>query len=156
MRIPALLILCCAVALPVSAQFTTPQQADKATPVDIPKNAPDMVCFGEGPDWSLQLQQGRGRRLGINEPDSFYTGKFVWVPNVAVWNWTGVNTDGQGEHLVVTIKEKACVDNQRKQQFPYSAQTMLPAGDILLGCCRKLKPGEAAVGPDGYIPPNKQ
>ena len=98
---------------------------DQATPVDIPNKAPDMVCFGEGPNWSVQLQQGRARRLGINQPDSFYNGKFVWVPNENVWNWTGDNTNGQGDHLVVTINKKACVDNQRKQQFPYSAQTML-------------------------------
>ena len=48
-----------------------------------------MVCFGEGPNWSVQLQQGRARRLGINQPDSFYTGKFVWVPNENLWNWQG-------------------------------------------------------------------
>src|SRR5581483_12053234 len=51
MRTPvALLILCAALALPACAQFTTPSQADQATPVDIPNQAPDMVCFGEGPN----------------------------------------------------------------------------------------------------------
>ncbi len=157
MRIPvAVLILCSALTLSAHAQFTTPSQADQATPVDIPNKAPDMVCFGEGPNWSIQLQQGRARRLGINQPDSFYNGKFVWVPNENLWNWTGDNADGKGEHLIVTIQKKTCVDNQRKQQFPYNAQTMLPTGDIVFGCCRKLKPGEAAVGPEGVTPPNQQ
>jgi uncharacterized membrane protein len=151
----ALLLLSFTSVLPAHAQFTTPQQADQATPVDIPTKAPDMVCFGEGPNWSIQLQQGRARRLGINQPDSFYTGKFVWVPNEGLWNWTGDNTNGQGDHLVVTITQKACVDNQRKETFPYNAQTMLPTGDIVFGCCRKLRPGEAAVGPEG-VPPSKQ
>ena len=62
----------------------------------------------------------------------------------------GRNVNGQGEHLTVTIQKKSCVDNQRKQKFPYNAQTMLPTGDIVFGCCRKLKPGEAAVGPEGF------
>jgi len=155
MRTSALmLLLFAAFSLPAAAQFTTPDQTKRSTPVDIPNQAPDMVCFGEGPNWSLQLEQGRARRLGINQPDSFYNGKFVWVPNEAVWNWTGENSNGQGDHLVVTISQKACVDNQRKEQFPYKAQTMLPTGDIVFGCCRKLKPGEAAVGPDGV--PSKQ
>lgn len=157
MRIAVLFLslatLCC--AIPVNAQFETPQQADQATPVDIPNKAPDMVCFGEGPNWSVQLQQGRARRLGINQPDSFYNGKFAWVPNENLWNWTGENANGQGDHLVVTINRKTCVDNQRKQQFPYSAQTMLPTGDMVSGCCRKLKPGEAAVGPNGLTPPKQ-
>jgi uncharacterized membrane protein len=156
MRIFAILLLTLsALAVSAHAQFMTPGQADQATPVDIPNKAPDMVCFGEGPNWSIQLQQGRARRLGINQPDSFYTGKFVWVPNENLWNWQGDNADGKGEHLVVTIQQKSCVDNQRKETFPYNAQSMLPSGDIVMGCCRKLKPGEAAVGPEG-LPPHKQ
>ncbi len=156
MRIFAILLLALSgLAVSAHAQFMTPGQADQATPVDIPNQAPDMVCFGEGPNWSVQLQQGRARRLGLNQPDSFYTGKFVWVPNENLWNWQGDNVDGKGEHLTVTIQQKSCVDNQRKETFAYNAQTMLPTGDIVFGCCRKLKPGEAAVGPDG-LPPHKQ
>ena len=38
------------------------------------------------------------------------------------------------------------------KEFSYQGQVYLPEGDIVNGCCRKLKPGEAAVGPHGYIP----
>lgn len=158
MRIYELLLLfCCllAIAVPATAQFMTPDQANaQATPVDIPNKAPDMVCFGEGPDWSIQLQQAQARNIGINEPDSFFVGKFVWVPDMKVWTWQGSNAKGNGQNLTVTISKAACVDNQRKQEFPYKAQATLPAGDMVNGCCRKLKPGEAAVGPKGYTPPN--
>ncbi len=145
MRIPvALLILCSALSLPAWAQFTTPQQADQATPVDIPNKAPDMVCFGEGPNWSIQLQQGRGRRLGINQPDSFYNGKFVWVPAENLWNWTGENANGQGDHLVVTINKKslcrqpaqAAVPLQRANHASYRRHCLrlLPQAEAGRGC----------------------
>lgn len=152
----ATLIVCSAVTLAAHAQYMTPGQADQATPVDIPNKAPDMVCFGEGPNWSVQLEQGRARNLGINQPDSFFTGKFVWVPDIKLWTWQGQNSNGNGQTLSVNVQKATCVDSQRKQEFPYKAQATLPAGDMVSGCCRKLKPGEAAVGPDGYIPPNKQ
>jgi uncharacterized membrane protein len=157
LRISALLLmLLAALALPAAAQFTTPNQAARATPVDIPNQAPDMVCFGEGPNWSVQLEQGRARNLGINEPDYYFDGKFVWVPDMKVWTWQGQNATGNGQTLTVTISKATCVDKQRNQQFPYKAQATLPAGDMVSGCCRKLKGNEAAVGPEGYIPPQQQ
>jgi len=156
MRTSALmLLLFAAFSLPAAAQFTTPDQTKRSTPVDIPNQAPDMVCFGEGPNWSIQLRQGEARNIGINEPDSYFTGKFVWVPDMKVWTWQGSNSKGNGQNLTVTISKGTCVD-QRKQQFPYKANATLPAGDMVSGCCRKLKPGEAAVGPGGDIPPNQQ
>jgi len=157
--LPLLLILCACVFLvaPVAhAQFMTPDQANaQATPVDAPNNAPDMVCFGNNPRWSIQLEQGRARNLGINEPDSFFTGKFVWVPNEKIWTWQGQNANGNGQTVMVNIQKAACDDSVRKQQFPYKAQATLPAGDMVSGCCRKLKPGEAPVGPHGYEPPKQ-
>jgi uncharacterized membrane protein len=156
LRIAALLLIALsALTLPAAAQFTTPDQTKRATPVDIPNKAPDMVCFGEGPNWNVQLQQGRARNLGINQPDSFFTGKFVWVPDMKVWTWQGSNANGNGQNLTVTISKATCTDTQRNQQFPYKAQGTLPAGDMVSGCCRKLKASEAAVGPDGYIPPSQ-
>jgi uncharacterized membrane protein len=158
MRINALLFFCSALltTLPASGQYTTPDQTKRATPVDIPNKAPDMVCFGEGPNWSVQLQQGQARNLGINQPDAYFVGKFVWVPDIKVWTWQGSDSNGNGQNLTVTVSKGACVDNQRGQKFPYKAQATLPAGDMVSGCCRKLKPNEAAVGPDGYIPPKQQ
>lgn len=157
LRITALLVMLFALfTLPAAAQFTTPQQADaQATPVDIPNKAPDMVCFGEGPDWSVQLEQARARNVGINEPDYFFDGKFIWVPAMKVWTWQGSNSTGNGQTLTVTISKATCVDQQRKQQFPFKAQATLPAGDMVNGCCRRLRGNEAAVGPEGYIPPSQ-
>jgi uncharacterized membrane protein len=151
-----ILILFAASALSAAAQYTTPDQAARATPVDVPNKAPDMVCFGEGPNWSIQLRQGEARNLGINQPDSYFTGKFVWVPDMKVWTWQGSNSNGNGQNIMVTVSKGTCVDNQRKQEFPYKANATLPAGDMVNGCCRKLKPNEAAVGPGGYTPPQQQ
>lgn len=158
LRISALLlVLLAAFALPASAQFLTQDQANaQAVPVDAPNKAPDMVCFGEGPNWSVQLEQGRARYVGINEPDFFFTGKFVWVPDMKLWTWQGQNATGNGQTLSINISKATCVDKQRNQEFPYKAQATLPAGDMVSGCCRKLTGNEAAVGPEGYIPPNKQ
>ena len=37
----------------------------------------------------------------------------------------------------------------KKTSNPYSAEVYLPQGDMVSGCCRKLKPGEAVIGPHG-------
>jgi uncharacterized membrane protein len=156
LRIAAIVLIALSgLAVPAAAQFTTPDQTKRATPVDIPNKAPDMVCFGEGPNWSVQLEQGRARYLGINEPDYFFNGKFVWVPDMKIWTWQGQNSTGNGQTLSVNVSKATCIDKQRNQQFPYKAQATLPAGDMVSGCCRKLHGDEAAVGADGYIPPKQ-
>ncbi len=58
-----------------------------------------------------------------------------------------------GYALSATIQKTSCTDPERKETFPYSAQVNLPQGDMVSGCCRKLKPGEAPVGPHG-LPSN--
>jgi hypothetical protein len=51
--------------------------------------------------------------------------------------------------LSATIQKESCQDPVRNQTYPYSAQVNLPQGDMVTGCCRKLKPGEAPVGRHG-------
>jgi len=47
-----------------------------------------------------------------------------------------------------------CIDKTQAdtKEFPYQGQVYLPEGNIVNGCCRRLKPGEAPVGPHGYVP----
>ena len=143
------------------AQYTTnpleqaPAPAKPANQTPPPK-PPDMVCFGEGPKWSIQFVSWGARYLGINQPDQDYLGGFTWIPDGKVWAWqrqNGLAPMGGGYALSATIRKVSCTDPQRQETFPYSAQVNLPTGDMVSGCCRKLKPGEAPVGPHG-LPSN--
>jgi uncharacterized membrane protein len=136
----------------------TPQQqtpaAKSASPTATP-NPPDMVCFGEGPKWSIQFVSWGARYIGFNEPDRDFLGGFFWVPDQKAWVWQRKNglapMDG-GYALSATIQKASCTDPESKQKFPYSAQVNMPQGDMVSGCCRKLKAGEAPVGPHGMPP----
>ena len=125
-------------------------QGPHARPTD-PK-PPDMVCFGYGPKWSVQFVNGEARYLGINQPDQTLLGDFYWVPQDKAWEWHRANDlapmNGSFD-LSATIQKGACQDPVRKQTYPYSAQINLPQGDMVSGCCRKLRPGEAPVGTHG-------
>ncbi len=48
--------------------------------------APDMVCFGYYPDWSVQFVNGEARYLADNEPDQYFLGDFYWVPDENAWD----------------------------------------------------------------------
>ena len=113
---------------------------------------PDMVCFGYGPKWSIQFVNGAAHYLGVNQPDQTLLGDFYWVAQDKAWEWHRANglapTNGSFG-LSATVQKQACTDPVRKATYPYSAQVNLPQGDIVSGCCRKLRPGEAAVGPHG-------
>jgi uncharacterized membrane protein len=91
--------------------------------------------------------------LGINEPDQDFLGAFHWDPGQKVWIWqreTGLYAPESD--LSAVIRQSACTDPVRKETFSYSTQVTLPQGDTVNGCCRKLKAGEASVGPHGYEP----
>jgi uncharacterized membrane protein len=123
-----------------------------------PPKPPDMVCFGYGPNWSIQFVSWGARYLGINQPDQDFLGQFVWVAQDKTWAWQRQNglapMNGQYD-LSATIKKASCNDPVRKETFPYSSQVNLPSGDMVSGCCRKLRAGEAPVGPHG-VPPQPQ
>jgi uncharacterized membrane protein len=129
----------------------------KAPKQVLPPKLPDMLCFGEGPRWSMQFVSWGARYLGINQPDQDFLGGFFWVADRKVWVWQQKNnlgTMGGGYSLSATIQRASCTDPERKGTFPYAAQVNLPQGDMVSGCCRKLKAGEAPVGPHG-VPSNK-
>jgi len=165
-------ILAAAAALaqaPTPAQSTTsqgptapigssPRVQEQAT-ANEPK-PPDMACFGYYPNWSVQFTNGEARYLGVNEPDQHFAGRFHWVPEEDAWDWHRVekpgakNTNSGNNDLSAWITKSACNDPVLKESLPYSAQVYLPQGDMVSGCCRKLKPREAPVGPRG-VPPTE-
>src|ERR1035441_5770053 len=62
------------------AQYTSNplEQAPASQPASQvpPPKPPDMVCFGEGPKWSIQFVSWGARYLGINPPDQDFLGGF--------------------------------------------------------------------------------
>ncbi len=111
-----------------------------------------MVCFGYYPRWSVQFGNGEARYLGYNEADRYFDGDFYWVPDENAWEWhraDGLPTANGRYGLSATIEKTSCKDPVQRTTDPYSAQVYLPEGDMVSGCCRKLKPGEAALGRHG-------
>ena len=47
----------------------------------------DMVCWGSGPDWSIQFASWGAQYLGVNTPDQNFPGHFYWVPEDETWVW---------------------------------------------------------------------
>ena len=116
---------------------------------------PDMVCFGYGPKWSVQFTNGEARYLGVNQPDQAFLGDFYWVSDQQSWEWhraSGLAPMNGNFGLSASIQKETCQDPVRRETFPYSGQINLPQGDMVSGCCRKLKPGEAPVGKHGLQP----
>ncbi|MGA2370395.1 MAG: hypothetical protein ACLPPV_16445 [Candidatus Korobacteraceae bacterium] len=155
------------VAASAQAQDSTPPPAPQPPSGSSPRVqsprapnqqvAPDMVCFGYYPNWSVQFINGEARYLGDNESNRTFLGDFYWVPEDNAWDWHRANglapADG-GYALSASIERTACHDTVLKTTFPYSAEVNLPQGTIVSGCCRKLKPGEAPVGRHG-VPPQQ-
>ena len=117
-----------------------------------PAHVPDMVCFGNNPRWSFQFGDQAARTLGISEGDQYWIGKFTYVDGQ--WSWHGNPATGSGGGLTATITKGKCIDKTQSytKEFAYQGQVYLPEGNIVNGCCRKLKPNEAPVGPHGYNP----
>jgi hypothetical protein len=137
---------------PFGQNGPAPTGQQQAAPPPQPTHVPDMVCFGNNPRWSFQFGDTAARTLGISEGDKYWIGKFMYVDGQ--WSWHGSAATGSGGGLTATITKGKCIDKTQvdTKEFPYQGQVYLPEGDTVNGCCRKLKPGEAPVGPHGYIP----
>ena len=145
-RCIAILFVAAAV-ISVDAQDTdTYEQAParrsaKKVATDMP---PYMVCSGEEPKWSIQFVSWGAHFLGgANQPDQDFLGGFFWLSDEKVWVWQMAS----GNALSAKIRKASCTEAGASQTYPYAALVYLPQGDILGGCCRKLKPGEAPVSP---------
>ena len=156
------LILALMVATAVSplAQTNIPRSSPppkQPAPAPLtPPKPPDMVCFGNGPDWSIQFVAGGARYVGMSESDRSWVGDFFWVSSLKTWAWHPTDPKA-ASRLTAFMHQAACLDPVRNERFPWTAEVNLPEGDMVGGCCRKLKPGEAVVGPKGYVPqPNQQ
>ena len=131
---PHMLARCLALVLFLSALVSAGAQQTTENPLGQtpassaiqapPPKPPDMVCWGSGPNWSIQFVSWGARYLGINQPDQDFIGGFFWVPEQKVWAWH--RTDGlaptSGFGLSAIIKKASCTDPVRKETFPYSAQ----------------------------------
>ena len=151
----------------VEAQDTTEQdttnpsgQAPAAKrPKQVPKppdKPPDMVCFGQDPKFSIQFVSWGARYLGIKQPDKDFRGGFFWVPDQKVWLWQQGNNlapVGGGDVLLARVQKAVCTDPGRNGTFPFAVVVTLPQGDMLSGCCRLLKAGEAPPAPK-IVPSN--
>lgn len=157
-RVCVLVILICTSVIgsaqdsPFGKNGPAPTGKQQAAPPAQPAQVPDMVCFGNNPRWSFQFGSQAARTLGISEGDQWWVGKFTYVDGQ--WSWHGNPASGSGGGLTATITKGKCIDNTQvgTKEFPYQGQVYLPEGNIVNGCCRRLKPGEAPVGPHGYIP----
>jgi uncharacterized membrane protein len=137
-----------------SAGPTSPPSSPRIDHPGVGKeaNAPDMVCFGYYPRWSVQFGNGEARYLGYNEPDRYFDGYFYWVSDENAWEWRhdGTVVSSNGRYgLSATIERTECKDPVQNTINPYSADVYLPEGDMVSGCCRKLRPGEAPIGHHG-------
>ena len=137
---------------PFGPNGPAPTGKQQAAPPKQPAHVPDMVCFGNNPPWSFQFGDQAARTLGVSEGDKYWIGKFMYVDGQ--WSWHGSPATGKGGGLTATITKGKCLDNTQvgTKEFPYKGQVYLPEGDTVNGCCRALKPGEAPVGPHGYVP----
>jgi uncharacterized membrane protein len=144
-------------ATAVTSQGPTAPAASQSPKIENPgapkeRNPPDMVCFGYYPNWSVQFTNGEARYVGFNEADKYFEGDFYWVAAENAWEWhraNGLAPLNGGYALSATIEKASCQDPVQKTTNPYSASVYLPAGDMVSGCCRKLKPGEAVIGHHG-------
>ena len=121
-----------------------------------PDKPPDMVCFGQDPKFSIQFVSWGARYLGIKQPDKDFRGGFFWVPDQKVWLWQQGNNlapVGGGDVLLARVQKASCIDPGRNGTFPFAVVVTLPQGDMLSGCCRLLKAGEAPAAPKS-VPSN--
>jgi uncharacterized membrane protein len=141
----------------VAQTAATPVAQTPAKPANqtAPPAPPDMVCWGNDPSWSFQFASWGARYVGADQPDQEFLGSFVWAAEDKVWVWQRTNQLlGAVNGLSAVIKKASCKDPSLKGTFPYSAQVNLPEGDAVSGCCRKLRPEEAPIGPHGALPEN--
>lgn len=109
-----------------------------------------MVCFGYYPRWTVQFSNGKARYLADNQSPQTFKGDFVWVPDENAWDWhlaNGAKTTPGNYGLSAAVERASCHDITLNENFPYSASVYVPRGDMVSGCCRKLKPGEGEPKP---------
>ncbi|MFZ0314439.1 MAG: hypothetical protein WAL85_17170 [Candidatus Korobacteraceae bacterium] len=147
-----------ATVISVQAQETT--DGSEQTPIRKPAKKVAgmpayMACFGDGPKWSVQFVSWGARYSGIvNQPDQDLLGGFFWLADEKAWVWQM----SSGNTLTAKIRKAECTEPGEKPTLPYAATIYLPNGDILGGCCRRLRAGEGPASPQNppaVSPPHK-
>jgi uncharacterized membrane protein len=139
------IVLLFAVLVSAISQTTTATAAQTPENSVAPTSVPEMVCWGNGPPWSIQFASWGARYVGMSQPDQTFRGHFYWASEDKVWVWQltlGVDPIS-GHTLSAVIRETSCIDTVQSKTYPYSAQVSLPQGDTVNGCCHKLKAGGA-------------
>ena len=87
------ILLLSAALVPTSAlaanDSNTPAKSSPATP----NKTQDLVCWGSGPDWSIQFGSWGARYVGVNQPDKSFRGHFYWAPADKSWVWQERTSD---------------------------------------------------------------
>lgn len=118
--------------------------------------APNMVCFGYYPRWTVEFANGKARYLADNQAPQTFKGDFVWVPDENAWDWhlaNGAKTAPGNYGLAAAVEKASCHDITMNENFPYSASVYVPRGDMVSGCCRKMKQGEGVPKAEMPAPP---
>jgi uncharacterized membrane protein len=96
-----------------------------------------LVCYGNEPSWSLDLEEEGGARLAVlgEEPVEF-RGNETRIEPLKERAWRGRTTSGAGGELVAFLREATCSDGMSDLKRPFTARVSLPDGRFLAGCCR--------------------
>lgn len=96
-----------------------------------------MVCFGNEPSWSLQLNEpGKARFATPDDAAIDYTGHETRLYPLDEQIWRGKPTTGQSGDLVAFLNHTACSDGMSDKTHPVTARVSLSDGRALAGCCR--------------------
>lgn len=105
-----------------------------------------MVCFGNEPSWSVQLNEpGKARFATPDEPAIDYVGDETRLDPLDEQVWRGRPTTGQSGDLVVFLNHTACSDGMSDKTHPVTARVSLSDNRALAGCCRIVAGAVAAT-----------
>lgn len=105
-----------------------------------------MVCFGNEPSWSVQLNEpGKARFATPDEPAIDYVGNETGLDPLDEQVWRGKPTSGQSGDLVVFLNHTACSDGMSDKTHPVTARVSLSDHRALAGCCRIVAAAGAAT-----------
>jgi heat shock protein HslJ len=99
--------------------------------------SPPMICFGNEPSWSLQLNEpGKARFATPDEPSVDYVGRERRLDPLNETVWRGKRTSGQSGDLVAFLNHTACSDGMSDTTHPVTARISLADERVFAGCCR--------------------
>jgi uncharacterized membrane protein len=95
-----------------------------------------LVCYGNEPAWSLDLQGGVARLKEVGQEEVEFRGGATAIDALKVQAWRGASASGPSGEIVAFLSETACDDGVSDLKRPVTARVSLPDGRLLAGCCR--------------------